>query len=353
MMRRLRILWGATSVVAFVTLTAPVAGSGQSAEPGELRFKLGVAEGSASELFGEVSGIEVDAAGRLYVMDRMENRIRVYGPDGGFLTQAGREGAGPGEFSYIAASSITDDGILLIADPGNGRVSRLRLTDGGTLMTEAVIPLGFPPTDVCALGERLYVLRRPTIVGPEESGLIQEIDGSGRIVRTFGEPLRTPEKDQRAIGEWNHMLNTGSIACDPATGTVLFARTYEPTLEAFDADGRRRWGRVLEGFSRIKFTLALGRHCCSYGPDPELGSNHETWELMTAPGGRLFLGIREVARGGPSADNPRYELRSVDAASGRPLTRVRTNGLARAVAHRGLYVVVENPFPQVLVLDWR
>jgi len=334
------------------TLATPAASSGQNVEPGALRFKLGVADGAPSELFGEVSGLEVDSAGRIYVMDRMENRIRVFGPDGRFLTQAGREGAGPGEFSYMSESDITDDDALLIADPGNGRISRLRLREDGALTIEAVIPLGFPPTDVCALGERMYVLRGPNLTGSEESGMIQEIDASGRMIRTFGAPLPTPEEDRRTIGEWNHMLNRGILACDSATGTVFFGRMLEPTLEAFDPEGRRKWGRVLDGFNRIKFGLTRGQ-CCWYAPDPELGSNHEIWELMTTEDGMLLVGIREVEPGPRTAENPRYGLWALDKATGRPLSRVGTHGLLRAVDRDGSYAVVENPFPQVLVHDWR
>lgn len=328
----------------------PDSGRAQLPRPGSLRFTVGVADGPSGEIFGEVSGLEVDRSGRLYVLDRQDNRIRVFGSDGRFLAEAGREGGGPGEFRYLAGSDITEEGALLIADSGNGRVTRLRLEEGGALTTEAVIPLGFPPMDVCSLGERMYVLRRSNLVGAEESGMIQEIDSTGRILRTFGDPIQTPPEDRREIGEWNHMLNLGTLACDPATRTVFFTRTLEPSVEAFDEDGSRRWGRVLEGFNRIVFGLVRGQ-CCWYAPSPELGSNHETWALMVGEGGVLFMGIREV--GPRAAENPRYELRAVDGSSGTELSSVATEGLVRAVTRDGVYAVVDDPFPQVRVHDRR
>lgn len=333
-----------------LSLLAAGTASGQSPVPGSLRFTLGVADGAESEIFGAVSGLEVDPAGRIYVLDRQENRIRVFGPDGRFLTEAGREGAGPGEFRYLAGSDMTDDGALLVADPANGRVTRLRLEEGVHLTTEAVIPLGFPPTAICSLGERMYVLRNPNLTGGEDSGMIHEIDSSGRTLRVFGEPIRTPAEDRRKMGEWNHMLNRGTLACDPATGTVYFSRTYEPTIDAFDAEGNRRWGRVLQGFNRIAFGTVRGQ-CCWYAPNPELESNHEIWDLVIGVGGMLLIGIREV--GPRAAENPRYELRAVDAATGRQLSRVQTVGLVRAATGDSFYAVVDDPFPQIRVTDRR
>ncbi|MDZ7774049.1 MAG: 6-bladed beta-propeller [Balneolaceae bacterium] len=56
--------------------------------------------------------VSVDRKGRVYIMDRLEENIHVYNPDGALLTKIGGEGRGPGEF--IDMSTIRMDGDRLM-----------------------------------------------------------------------------------------------------------------------------------------------------------------------------------------------------------------------------------------------
>lgn len=84
---------------------------------------IGVVEGDPRYAFGDVTSVAADAAGRIYVADRIGSSIRVYAPDGTFLAQIGREGDGPGEFQWPADLVFGPDGVLYVRDAH--RITRL------------------------------------------------------------------------------------------------------------------------------------------------------------------------------------------------------------------------------------
>ncbi|MEO5797810.1 MAG: 6-bladed beta-propeller [Gemmatimonadales bacterium] len=67
-------------------------------------------------LLGEVSGLAIDAVGRVYVSDFQDPRIVVFAPDGRKLTIIGRKGKGPGEFTAPTGPVFGADGALYIRD---------------------------------------------------------------------------------------------------------------------------------------------------------------------------------------------------------------------------------------------
>ncbi|MBB6070537.1 6-bladed beta-propeller [Longimicrobium terrae] len=79
-------------------------------------YTLGAAEGSEEQMFGAVAGVAFDAAENLYVLDRQNARVMVYGPNGRFLRQIGRRGQGPGELLSAAQVGVAPDGTVVVAD---------------------------------------------------------------------------------------------------------------------------------------------------------------------------------------------------------------------------------------------
>ena len=55
--------------------------------------------------FGPVLRMNFDGAGNLVVLDVLDSRVVVIGPDGGLVRAVGRKGEGPGEFRHIMAPS--------------------------------------------------------------------------------------------------------------------------------------------------------------------------------------------------------------------------------------------------------
>ncbi|HYW13709.1 MAG TPA: 6-bladed beta-propeller [Longimicrobium sp.] len=86
-------------------------------------LRLGREAGAGPDVFGMPVALEVDAHGRLYVLDAQAGQVRVFAPDGGHVRSFGGQGAGPGEFSQPVGMALAGDGALWVVDPGNGRFS--------------------------------------------------------------------------------------------------------------------------------------------------------------------------------------------------------------------------------------
>ncbi|HEU0015263.1 MAG TPA: 6-bladed beta-propeller [Longimicrobium sp.] len=98
----------------------PLAGSAQAV------FTVGKADGEDWEMFGSISGVAFDAQDNLYVLDRQNARVMVYGPTGRFLRQIGREGAGPGELQVPTSVAVAADGQIVVTDLGRSAFSLFR-----------------------------------------------------------------------------------------------------------------------------------------------------------------------------------------------------------------------------------
>jgi sugar lactone lactonase YvrE len=92
-----------------------------SAWRAELQTRIGLIDGADPYVFGEVVAFTTDAAGRIYVLDRQANELRVFGPDGAHLRTLGGDGEGPGEFRNPIGMEWSPDSRLWVADPSNDR----------------------------------------------------------------------------------------------------------------------------------------------------------------------------------------------------------------------------------------
>ena len=84
-------------------------------------LRIGIAEGTGPTLFGDVAAVEVDSAGRIWVLDRQAKELRVFDARGKYVRTVGREGGGPGEFRDPIGLAWAPDGTLWVADPAAGR----------------------------------------------------------------------------------------------------------------------------------------------------------------------------------------------------------------------------------------
>ena len=71
--------------------------------------------GAADEyILGDVTSVAADQQGRIYVADRISPSVRAFGPDGEFMAWIGREGEGPGEFTWPVDILPAADGTLFV-----------------------------------------------------------------------------------------------------------------------------------------------------------------------------------------------------------------------------------------------
>jgi len=85
-------------------------------------FSLGQG-GADEEMFSEITGLDVDNDGNIYILDRKERKVRIFDRTGKFLKQFGKEGQGPGEMSMPLSLQITHKNELVVTDALNQRLS--------------------------------------------------------------------------------------------------------------------------------------------------------------------------------------------------------------------------------------
>lgn len=95
--------------------------------------KIGTRLDSGPEMFGDISDIDVDAAGRIYVFDRQAQNVRLFEGNGAYVRTIGRVGHGPGEFSAVNGIAVDPANRLWVLNQGNLRYSVFD-TSGALLM---------------------------------------------------------------------------------------------------------------------------------------------------------------------------------------------------------------------------
>lgn len=86
-------------------------------------LRIGTVDGDGPELFGRVTSLAVDGAGRVYVLEGQAQEIRVFDREGVHVRTIGREGGGPGELARGLRIELGPDRNLWVADPQNNRAS--------------------------------------------------------------------------------------------------------------------------------------------------------------------------------------------------------------------------------------
>lgn len=87
-------------------------------------LRLGRLDGGGPEQFAEIYWITTDTEGRIYVVENLDQEIRVFEPDGSYARTIGGKGEGPGEFRGAVALNWAPDGSFWVTDYGNRRFSR-------------------------------------------------------------------------------------------------------------------------------------------------------------------------------------------------------------------------------------
>lgn len=97
-----------------------------SAEP---VLRIGVVEGDEAYQLHDVRDAVRLPDGRIALAHQGTREVRIYGPDGAFLTRSGGEGDGPGEWRLVAGIHDLGGDTLLVEDP---RLDRFGLVNAGT-----------------------------------------------------------------------------------------------------------------------------------------------------------------------------------------------------------------------------
>ncbi len=224
-----------------VTNTGPTLWVGDSG----WRFSEGItiapAEGSPGEL-SDVSGITTDPAGNVYVLQTRPTVIKVFGPDGAWLRDIGREGDGPGEFRDGMLGLIGDT--LLIQDPNNTRLTTF-LTDGTFLASHPSQCCYFMSGSLPAFADGTVAIAGPPPGASTWSGAWYMTHVNG----TVSDTVFMPEREEEPSGQWTVTRTSGSSRSMMATGVPGQPHDVQEW----------RWGGTMVHGNTASYTLVIGR----------------------------------------------------------------------------------------------
>jgi 6-bladed beta-propeller len=168
--------------------------------------------------------LRVDDAGRIYVLDWADLRIKMFSPDGSLLRTVGEgKGAGAGAFVNPTSFSVGAAGELWVSDPLQRRLTRFD-PDGKVRTT---VPQSAVDR-VAAVGDVLI-----TMAPPRRTAFFEAYDSSGEHLKSFGELI----EDQSENG----IVLDGSIVGDGGQQEFIYGGRYVGVIARYSAGGERRF----------------------------------------------------------------------------------------------------------------
>ncbi len=186
------------------------------------------------------SGISLDSQGNLYVLDTGNHRIQKFSPDGAFLASLGRQGQGPGEFSYPDSIDIDNADRIWVSDPNNKRIQVLTpegkewKTLGFT--TEQLGNIRCVESGLVMAGGRRFLALGPGMGEKAEAlpPLFKRLDMEGNVIGEHGGPFDFGNPLLNLMG------NQVKFAVDEL-GCVYLAFLYQNRVEKYSAAGELLW----------------------------------------------------------------------------------------------------------------
>lgn len=123
------------------------------------------------QLFSQVAAATVDSSGAIYAVDAQTGGVRVYDEGGTFQRSFGTRGQGPGEFQGASALHIDAHGRLLVADPGQSRITAY--SRSGEVLDTYSLPGVRRVTDMAPLPRGRYAL-----AGAGKGHLVHVVDST-------------------------------------------------------------------------------------------------------------------------------------------------------------------------------
>jgi DNA-binding beta-propeller fold protein YncE len=189
---------------------------------------------------GYATGVTVRADGCVVVAETHNFAVRTYRPNGELVQSIGREGAGPGEFTYVTDVKIDRQGNLFVSE--HGRADRVQKFDkNGTFVTmwgrSGDQPGEFHRPQALAVDDKGAVF-----VADAANHRIQKFTGDGQLLAVWGEVGREPGRLMYPYGL--------SLADD---GTLFVTEYGNNRVQAFDREGRSvgTWGRAGTGLGEL------------------------------------------------------------------------------------------------------
>lgn len=206
-------------------------------------LSLGGLDAGDEYQFGEISGVDVDRGGTIYVADKQARHVSVFDAAGKYLRVIGAPGEGPGEFGPNIGGVFLIDDEIVVPDASLSRVSHLAL-DGVFISSERIdMDRGIPIRWDVAAGS-LVAQRRLMVPGDRTASVgdaIVTLASDGQSVDTIA-VLPAGQSVQITGGLPKIMQFEPEPVWDTAVdGRLVTAMTSEWRFEVRNAAGEVEW----------------------------------------------------------------------------------------------------------------
>lgn len=200
---------------------APAIATGSFAE----HFRMtdsAILEQNDSALIVRISGIDVDAAGRILIGDVSEGNVKLFGRDGRLLRVIGRKGEGPGEFESPRYPRFGPGGLIYVADAQSGRIQAFDSAGEVrrfTRLADFSLITGFQP-----LADGSYLVLAEFAGDPH---ILSRVDSAGKVLRRY-----LPIAGVRPTGQGDHDLwrNVRNFSLDLSGDTAFVVSTISDSV---------------------------------------------------------------------------------------------------------------------------
>lgn len=306
--------WGAAAAAVALVLAACDAALPPREEVATLAVDTGWPTIPAGAKFGEVSAVDVDAQGNVWVLHRAgrewsepfpttpiaENTVFKFAPDGKLIAQWGA-----GQFIMPHGLSIDPQGKVWITDPGLEQVLRfspdgqLELTLGERGVTRQDAGHFGRPADVAFLGDKVL------IADGYVNTRVAEFDAAGKFIRDWGDfkiahavavddrHIYVADRENARIQVFDH---EGKLLETRASPTGNHTYGLKPLgggrlLAVEGRDGVDRKGAIIrvyaaDGSIAHSYDISLPGENASLGHDLAIGPGGHIY-VTDVPGGRV------------------------------------------------------------------
>ena len=192
-----------------------------------------------------VAAIKRDSVGRYYILAQPATTISIYDSSGKPAGQIPNANSGGATIRYAVGFDIDPTGRLFVVDRGANAI-KIFTPDGASVAT---IPVNTPTSVVALSGGQFAVT---TLMSKR---LVQIMDENGKVIRTFGDPaditppaqaVETEDGIVKAPPPQASLVDRGRIIGD-SDGNIYFSFTSlpDPTLQRFDRYGYSAYESVV------------------------------------------------------------------------------------------------------------
>ena len=309
-------------------------------------FSIGAPSGEAWASFEGIWDIQVDAEGRMAVLDVGGPAIHVFDTEGVRIGSLDDIGLDEGQLDGPSAIAWSETGELLVWDPGASWVSRFLVGPGGVQFADRWRAFAFGETGFCASGDRTYLSYW------QDGSIIHEVGPQG-IAGSFGPAPEVPGAE--ALGPdlldiATEELTPSALVCTP--DGIVDVGFVQSIVRLHDWGGAEIWGRDLDDLRPIRVYsddgIGLGRAF-----DSSQGS-HLLRSAVSWGSGFVLVqhDVRRQEIPGPGEIEV-LESRLLSLVDGSEIGRSRTMPRVLAAQGRRLFLVSDAPHPVVTVVAVR